>query len=311
MKHVIHLSVCLLVSLVMCAQSKDTAYLLGPDDQISVNLNDVKEIEFKPVRIDAEGDIRLNYAGTIHASGLTTSQLAAEVAKRLTDVVNNPRVTVEINEYGSQPVSVLGAVNKPGIYQLRGKKNLLEVISMAEGLRSDSGNSIKITREQQWGPIPLASATSDAGGRFNTASVSVNTILNAKDPAANIVLRPHDVISVPRAEMVYVVGSVKKPGGFVLSEKESVSVLQAISMAEGMDNTASPQGTKILRSKDNTAQRYEIPVNVKDILASRTQDQQLQPNDILFIPNSVSKNAAIRSLEAGIQMATGIVIWRR
>ena len=309
MKSAIRLSLSIFLLLAASVAAEDTAYVLGPDDQITVTLSDIKEIEFKPTRIDAEGNVRLNYAGTIHAAGLTTAQLATEIAHRLTEIVNNPRVTVEVNEYGSQPVSVLGAVTKPGVYQLRGRRTLYEVLSMAEGLRTDAGHSLKITREAAYGPLPLPGAASD--GKFSTASVSISTILNATDPALNIAIRPRDVISVPRADMVYVVGNVRKPGGFVLGEKESVSVLQAVSLAEGLDRAAAPQSARILRAKNNTGPREEVLVNLKEILASRAPDQPLQANDILFIPNSATKNAALRSLEAGIQIATGVIIWRR
>jgi polysaccharide export outer membrane protein len=287
------------------------SYLLGPDDQVSVNLRDVKEIEFKPVRIDSAGNLQLHYVGKLHAAGLTVEELAKAIADRLTDYVNNPNVTVEVTEFGSQPVSVMGAVNKPGVYQLKGNKSLVEVLSLAEGLRNDAGYSIRITRHKEYGPIPLPNATSDSGGEFSVGEVSVSAIMEARNPGTNILIRAHDVISVPRAEMVYVVGSVRRPGGFVLGEKESMSVLQAISMAEGIDRTAAPGDAKIIRTPASGAKRVEIPVNVKKVLASQEPDPRLLPNDILFIPNSTTKSVAARSVEAAIQLATGVVIFRR
>jgi polysaccharide export outer membrane protein len=135
--------------------------------------------------------------------------------------------------------------------------------------------------------------------------------MEARNPQENIVVRPHDVISVPRAQLIYVVGCVRRPGGFVLGEKEAVSVLQAISLAEGLDRAAAPDKAKILRGAEGSAQRTEIAVDVKKLLENKGADVPLQPNDVLFIPNSAAKSAALRSLEAGIQMATGVVIWRR
>jgi polysaccharide export outer membrane protein len=286
-------------------------YLLGPEDQIEVSLRGVKEIEFKPARIDEQGDVELHYVGKLHAAGLTAGQLAARIADRLKEFVNDPMVTVEVTEFGSQPVSVMGAVNKPGVYQLRGHKTLIEVLSMAEGMRNDAGYIIKVTRAREWGPIPLATSASDETGQYSVAEVSVKSIIDGKSPQANILMRPHDVISVPRGEMVYVVGSVKRPGGFMLGEKESLSVLQAISLAEGLDTTAAPQNAKIIRSAESSSQRLEIAVNVKRILSSKEQDRPLQANDILFVPNSASKSVAIRTAEAAVEMATGIAIYRR
>jgi len=287
------------------------SYLLGPDDQVSVNLRDVKEIEFKPVRIDSAGNLQLHYVGKLRAAGLTVEELAKAIADRLKDYVNDPNVTVEVTDFGSQPVSVMGAVNKPGVYQLKGSKSLVEVLSLAEGLRTDAGYSIRITRHNEYGPIPLANAAPDSGGNFSVAEVSVSAIMGARNPAANILIRPHDVVSVPRAEMVYVVGSVRRPGGFVLGEKESMTVLQAVSMAEGLERTAAPGDSKIIRTTEGAAKRIELPVNLKKVLSNQESDQRLLPNDILFVPNSTTKSVAARSVEAAIQLATGVVIFRR
>jgi polysaccharide export outer membrane protein len=285
-------------------------YLLGPGDQVSVTLRGAKEIEYKPVRIDETGHIELQYAGKLEAAGLTTGELAKRISGRLSEFVSEPSVIVEITDYGSQPVSVIGAVTRPGVYQLKGQKTLFEVLSLAEGLRNDAGNDILITRRREWGPIPLPGATNDGGGGFSVAQVSVRAFLAGKIPQANIPMRPRDVISVPRGEMVYVVGGVHRPGGFVLGEKESITVLQALSMAEGLLRTASPKNARILRMTEGSAQRAEIPVDIKKILSNKAGDQGLRPNDILFIPDSTAKSAGMRSLDMAIQMATGIAIWR-
>lgn len=289
----------------------DAAYLLGPDDQISVSLRDIQEIQFKAVRIDGAGNIELPYAGKLRAAGKSVEQLAAEISRRLESIVHRPAVIVEVTEYGSQPVSVLGAVGRPGVYQLRGRKSLFEVLSLAEGLRQDAGHAILITRRLEWGPIPLPTAKPDSSGEFSVAEVSVKSILEARNPRDNILIRPQDVISVPRGEMVYVVGSVRRPGGFLLGEKETVSVLQAVSLAEGLERAAAPHNARILRWVESSSRRIEIAVDVKRILASQAPDQPLAGNDILFIPDSTAKSAALRGLEAGLQMATGLVIWRR
>jgi polysaccharide export outer membrane protein len=149
------------------------------------------------------------------------------------ELVNDPHVTVSIVEFRTQPVSILGAVKQPGVHQLQGEKNLFEVLSTAGGLREDAGYSVRITRRLEWGKLPLPDAVNDPSGEYSTASVSVKAIMEGRNPQLNITIKPQDVISVPKGEMVYVIGSVKKSGGFVLGEKENVSVLQALSMAEG------------------------------------------------------------------------------
>ncbi len=286
-------------------------YLLGPGDQVSVSLRDRKEIEIRPAFIDLDGAIDFQYAGRIRAEGLTTEQLAREIEAKLTSIVQSPKVTVEVSEYGSQPVSVLGAVNRPGVHQLRGSKNLVEVLSMAEGLKTEAGNVIKITRPKSSGPIPLTNVKEDPTGQFTTAEVSAKGLMDASAPEANIPIRPHDVITVPRAQLVYVLGNVRRPGGFPLTERESITVLQALSMAEGVAPGAVTQSARILRASGSSAPRVEVAIDVKKMLANAAPDQPLLPNDILFIPNSATRAVGIRILETGLQMATGVVIWGR
>ena len=286
-------------------------YVLGPGDQISVYLRDLKEIEIKPSVIGLDGNVELAYAGKMHAEGLTTEALAREIEQRLSTIVRAPNVTVQVTDYGSQPVSVLGAVNKPGVHQLRGRKTLIEVLSMAEGLKNEAGNVIKITRPTSSGPIPLPNSRMDASSQFTTAEVNIKALLEARSPEDNILVRPHDVILIPRADLIYVMGGVKKPGGFPLAERESMTVLQAIAMAEGVDAEAAPAHAKILRYAEPGSNAKELPINVKKILTSEAPDQPLRPNDVLFIPNSATQKLSIRILEAGLQMGTGLVIWRR
>jgi polysaccharide export outer membrane protein len=291
--------------------SDETAgYLLGPGDQITVSLRDRKEIEIKPAFVGLDGTVDLSYAGRLRAEGRSTEQVAREIEAKLTSIVQNPKVTVEVTEYGSQPVSVLGAVNKPGVVQLRGRKSLVEVLSQAEGLKTEAGNSVKITRPKSSGPIPLSNAKEDSSGQFTMAEVSIKGLLDASVPEANIQIRPHDVITVPRAELIYVLGNVHKPGGFPLSERESMTVLQALALAEGVQPGAVTQNARILRAA-GTSGRMEVAVDVKKMLQNRAPDQPLLPNDILFIPNSSSRAVGLRLLEAGVQMATGIAIWGR
>src|SRR5208337_3140684 len=121
-----------------------------------------------------------------------------------------------------QPISVLGQVATPGIHQMRGRKTLFEVISEAGGLKPDAGSTIKITRRKENGPIPLPTAASDSSGEFNVAEVSIRDVMEARNPQENIAGKAYDVITVPKAKLVYVIGSVKHSGGFVLSERANM-----------------------------------------------------------------------------------------
>jgi polysaccharide export outer membrane protein len=287
------------------------SYLLGAEDQINVRILEAPELAEKPIHIDPQGFIELPLAGRVKAAGLTTEQLQHDLTNRLKAYIKDPHVVVSIGDFRSQPVSVIGEVATPGLQQLKGRKTLAEVLSLAGGLKPDAGNTVKITRRKEYGPVPLPGAADDPTGQFSVAEVKLSAIIEAKDPQQNILIQPYDVVSVPKGEMVYVVGEVDKAGGFVLDAKERISVLQALSLAGGLKPNASPGSARILRAGMDGQQRVEIPVNVKRILEGRDEDHNLRPDDILFIPTSRAKPAAIRTLEAAITLGTGIVIWRR
>jgi polysaccharide export outer membrane protein len=292
------------------AMNVPSTYTLGPNDQITFWGIDADEIVNKQFRIDPEGDINLPLVGRLHAAGLTIRQFEESLNKQLSTYIREPHVVVAITEFRSQPVSVLGAVKSPGTYQLQGRKTVVEMVSLAGGFREDAGNTVKITRELEWGKIPLSNASIDPLGKFSVAEVRIKEILEAKNPEDNILMMPHDVITVPRAELVYVIGDVNKAGGFVLTERSNMSALQALSMAEGLDHTANASRAKILRLEPGQEQRTEIAVNLKKILDGTSNDVPLQAGDILFVPGSTAKKAGARTFEAVVQAAVGAAIWR-
>jgi polysaccharide biosynthesis/export protein len=293
-----------------CDDKVRSTYLLGPDDQLEIAGPELTEFGNKPARIDSDGDIQVPLVGRIHVTGLTVQQVEQELNKALSKYIREPQVAVNVTEVRSQPVSILGAVNTPGVHQIQGHKTLLEMLASAGGIRQDAGYSVRITRKLEWGCIPLPGATLDPTGQFSVAELNLKKIMEAKDPAENIQILPHDVISVPKAEMVYVIGDVRRSGGFVLGEHQSISVLQALSLAEGLNGTADTRHAKILRLKRDADQREELPVDVKSLLSGKKQDVSLQADDILFIPGSTGKKAALRAVEAVVQAGTGMAIWR-
>jgi len=293
-----------------CDNQIRSTYLLGPDDQLEISGPELTDMSNKPVRIDGEGDVQVPLAGSVHVAGLTVQQTELKLDKVLSKYIRHPQVVVNVAEVRSQPVSVLGAVNSPGVHQVQGHKTVLEMLSMAGGIRQDAGYSIRITRQLEWGCIPLPGARLDASGKYSVAEVNLRKIMDAKTPEENIQVFPHDVITVPKAEMVYVIGEVHRSGGFVLGEHQTISVLQALSMAEGLNTGADPRHAKILRLKADADQREELKVDVKDALNGKKPDTPLQGEDILFIPGSTGKKAALRGLEAAIQTGTGLAVWR-
>ena len=294
-----------------CGSQVRSTYLLGPDDQLDISGPELTELANKPVRIDGDGDIQVPLGGRVHVSGLTAQQTEKELNKVLSKYIRDPQIVVSIAEVRSQPVSILGAVNAPGVHQVQGHKTLLEMLALAGGIRPDAGYSVRITRQLEWGCLPLPNTQLDASGRFSVAELNLKKIMEAKNPEENIQIFPHDVISVPKAEMVYVIGEVKRSGGFVLGEHQSISVLQVLSLAEGLNTTADARHARILRLNRDADKREEMSVDVKDVLNGKKADVALRGDDILFIPGSTGKKAALRGIEAAIQTGTGMAIWRR
>lgn len=306
----------LLLGLPLCAAPEKTplappgvSYALGPEDQISIHVVDLEDVSDKPVRIDPNGFIELPLVGRIHAAGQTVEQLRGALAARLAKYIDSPQITIGVLDYRGQPVSVLGAVNTPGLHQLQGPKRLLDVISLAGGLRPDAGSQVTITRQMKWGSLPLAGARTDASGGYSIAGLRLDDLTSGRDPAANIEVRANDVISVSRADIVYVVGEVKKAGGFSLNSQDSISVLRALSLAEGLTRDAQPKKARILRRSASGVQSTEVAVDVKDLLAGRAADPQLHADDVLFIPNNVPASAMRRAAETALQITTGVIIF--
>lgn len=287
-----------------------SSYALGPGDQLMFSGVAADEIANKPFRVDADGEVNLPMVGRLAAAGLTLRQFEEALNKRLSIYIREPQVVVTIAEFRSQPVSVVGAVKSPGTYQLEGKKNLMEIIGLAGGFREDAGNVIAITRKSEWSAIPLPDATIDPSKEFSLGEVKIREILEGKNPTANISIMPHDVISVPKAELVYVIGGVNKAGGFVLSERENMSVLQALSLAEGLQRTSDSHHARVLRLQSGQEERIEISVDVKKILDGTSKDVPLRGGDILFVPDSGAKRAGMRAMDAIVQAAIGAAIWR-
>ena len=286
-------------------------YTLGIEDQITIRALHVEEITEVPIRIGGDGNIRLPLAGLIHAAGMTAGQLEDAIAECLRPYVLEPEVSVSITEFRSGPVSVLGAVKNPGVYQVQGHKTVAEVLSLAGGPDAAAGSVVKITREVARGPIALAGASIDASGKFRVAEISLVSILKADNPQDNIAIQAHDIVSVPRAEMVYVIGEVQRAGGFVLTDGKAISLLQALSLAGGLGKVAQPKRASLLRPSPENTKRAEIPVDLNKIMAGQAPDVPMLPGDILFVPNNTPKQAFLRGAEAAIQLGTGMAIWRR
>jgi polysaccharide export outer membrane protein len=162
----------------------------------------------------------------------------------------------------------------------------------------------------EFGAIPLPNAATDPSGQFSVADMNLQNVMDARDPAGNILMMPNDVISVPKANMVYVIGDVLKPGAIAMSDQKSVTVLQALGIVSGLIKTAKSTDAKILRVVPGSSTRTEVPINLKTILAGKSSDVTLQADEILFVPTSLKKDFAYRTFEALGGVGTTSMIYR-
>jgi polysaccharide export outer membrane protein len=233
--------------------------------------------------------------GSIHIAGLTAEEAQQLIVTRLREreLVRNPQVSVFEKEYARGGIAVMGEVQKPGIYNLMGERRILDAISAAGGTTNRAGRAVTVTHSAQ---------------PTEPIIVDLDYLDPSKSPAGNVEVFPGDTVVVSRAGIVYVVGAVARPAGFVMENNERLTVLQAVAMAGGTLRTSSLKSAKILRGTPNGMQ--EIPVPLNKILEAKAADPPLQAQDILFIPNSAGKQAAITASQAAIAVATGIAIYR-
>ena len=288
-------------------------YRIGAGDEISIHITDAEEVKdafANSFVTDSDGFVTIPMVGRVHAAGLTTAELQAQVRQGLKKYMVDPQVFVNIKSVKSQSVSVLGSVNTPGVHQVSGPKTLMEVLALAGGLSKEAGYKVDISRQRKWGMIPLPGATWDPSGEFSTAEVSTRRLTDDKTPIDNVLVKPNDVITVPRAEVVYVIGEVKKPGGFTLGDRKEVSILEALSLAEGTTPSAAVSRAQILRSTPGSTARVRVNIDLKKVLQGKTDEVDLLASDILFIPDNARKRIATRAAETALSTISGLIIWR-
>jgi polysaccharide export outer membrane protein len=263
---------------------------LETGDLVEVAVYNVPELATK-ARVSSKGEVYLPLIDYVHVAGLTAEEAEGLIQKRLSDggFVKNPHVTVFVDQYASQGASMLGEVAKPGVYPVPGQQRLFDLISAAGGFTDKAGRSITVThRDQPDKPIvvPLSRNVND-------------------DPGSNIAVLPGDTIIIRKADLVYVVGDVGRPSGFLM-DSGHLTVLQAIALAGGTTRTANLSGTRIIHR--GPAGLSETPVELKKILRAKAPDVTMQADDILFVPTSATKVLAGRAMEAAMQAATAASI---
>jgi len=309
-------------------------YHIGPDDLLSINVFEAQELN-RDVRVSSGGEVSLPLLGAVRAVGLTPRELEIGLQDLLHRAyMKDPHVSVFVREVQSHPVSVMGAVRRPGVFQIRGNKSLLEVLSLAEGLADDAGDRIIILRgaalsaeastvadyspdmeqnseevhkdgEAKKLPVVPNNSASEVA-----AQVNLRDLLESADSHSNPLVHPGDIVKVTRAGIVYVIGEVRRPGGFALKSNENISVLQALALSEGLTPTAAKNGARIIHTNWQSGERKETPIDLGKILAGKARDPMLESRDIVFVPTSVAKRTLNRGAEAATQTLAGLLIFR-
>ena len=247
--------------------------VLGPGDEVEVTVYGAPDLSGH-TRVSPDGNISIPLIGYVRVGGLSSSEAEAAIEAQLrqNNIVNDPQVSIYAKEYTSSGISVAGEVAKPGFYSALGPHRLFDVLQEAGGPTDRAANKVVISHRDQ----------KDA-----------TTVEISKDPAemaaSNVVLRPGDTVVVPKAGIVYVLGEVTRPGGYVLNSTGGVTALQVVAAAGGPTHVASAGKTRLLRRTETGFQ--EEPVDLKKLLHGKARDIAVHDQDILFIPTSGVKTA--------------------
>src|SRR6202140_949960 len=351
-------------------------YVIGSGDTISIDVFDVKELS-RDVRVSQTGTIGLPLIPVrLQVKGLTETQAEQKIAEVLeaNGLVSHPEVSVSVKDRKSKPITVVGAVTRPMVYQAERPVTLLEVLAEAGGVSADAGDTAIVTRPisepadtspavsnedviqpssqdaiptqrapnnnaptsgglalDPSQPVPgVAPVTPAPNTNFpsaevaakdapvptmppplsNTITVNLNQLMESGDPVNNIILQAGDIVTVPHAGIVYVLGAVGRPGGFVLANDHTqMTTLKMLALAGGLNRTAKSDHAVIIR-RDRQGQQHEQTVDLKKVVQRKAEDVRLEASDILYVPDSRAKKVLYRAAETAVGVGTGIALYR-
>lgn len=268
------------------------AIVIGSGDLLEVSVFGVPDLT-RAVRVSEAGTVYLPFIDSVKVEGLTPEQAQALIAKTYQEgkFLRDPQVSVLIKEYATQGIAVMGEVGKPGIYPLLGQVRLFDAISAAGGTTPKAGPKVTILHR----------------GRESEPQVVTVSGTGAEAAQSNVALQPGDTVIVSKAGIVYVMGDVSKPGGFVMENSDSLTAMQAVALAEGTERTAALGKTRLIRRGPSGVEEISVPLD--KIYAAKAQDVKLQADDVLFIPGSASRSAGFKTLETILQAIPGAAIY--
>lgn len=257
---------CLLFLFVLCGQGMAENYIVGPGDFLDIKVYDHPDLSVK-IRVTGDGKIRFPLVGELTAQGRGTSEIAEKLEEKLGDgYIINPQVSVSLTEFRSRKATILGEVEKPALYELRGQTTLLELISQAEGLTSEAGRYIYITRTDY--------PESEDSPEQKIIKIDLKQLIENGDASQNIFIRNGDSIFIPEMKKIYVTGEIKKPSAY--RYEEELTVIKTITNAGGLTDKAAPKSVRIIRQVNGE----------KVVLEKVSMDEKVLPDDVIVIPES-------------------------
>jgi polysaccharide export outer membrane protein len=259
------------------AQAPSNSLLISPGDELHVSIQDMPEMEQYP-RVTDAGDVPVIGIGNVPVVHMSPAEAATAIHDRLVSAhyLNHPQVTVVVDQYATQEVTLIGEVRNPGAYPIATPRPILDVIALGGGLDDVADRSILVERHGDQNHLVHYTVSNDAQQAIE----------------GQVLVNPGDTIVVPKAGIVYVLGDVNRPGGYTMSNNESkMSLLEALSMAGGAAKTAKLGHTRLIRKVDHS----EMQISLGDIQKGKQPDFAMAPGDILYVPFSYGKNLFITS----------------
>ncbi len=285
--------------------------VIGPEDTITISAVEAEEIS-KAWRVDEGGEVNLPMVGRMKAAGMTAGEFERSLTGRLKRYYRRPEVAVYISEMRSQPVTVMGPVEKPGTYQLQGSRTLLDVLALAGGPKETAGSQVTLARLRERGHIDVEGVRQDDTGKYDVLELDLKEVMAGHSASSAVPVEPYDVVTISEfkpQKLVHIAGEVNKPGAVELVSQPTVSLMKVLAVAGGLTRTSSPGRTMIVHLNENGVQTSTAFVNMKKIMNGQARDLELTSGDIVIVPsNSLMSYVQAASLSA---VSTGVYILGR
>ena len=246
-------------------------------------------------RVTDTGEVPIEGAGNIKVAGLTPAGAAIAIQNSLiaAHYMRHPVITVTIEQYATQTVSVLGEVKAAGAYPIATPRSILDVLALAGGLTTVADRNILIERHGDPGMLVRYFYSNDANQAVDQ----------------QVLVNPGDIVLVSKAGIVYVLGDVNHPGGYAMTNNDSkITMLEALALAGGVTKTAKQGQARLIR-KEPGGSYSDRRISIGDLQEGKTPDIAMQPGDVLYVPFSFGRNLAVLGAGSIAGSATSAAIY--